>query len=163
MDLGAMVCLPGGAPACGRCPLAGLCEAERLGLQNALPVRAKKAGRRREELTVYLLWRDGAVALRKRPETGLLAGLWEFPHVPGALDEDAAAAPLADWGLVPVEWRKKIAAKHIFTHVEWRMTGYLLTVKGDGAGLTWADRGALESLAVPSAFGKFLAEAVETL
>ena len=70
---------------------------------------------------------------------------------------------LADWGLVPVEWRKKIAAKHIFTHVEWRMTGYLLTVKGDGAGLTWADRGALESLAVPSAFGKFLAEAVETL
>ena len=163
MDLGAMVCLPGGAPACGRCPLAGLCEAERLGLQDALPVRTKKAGRRREELTVYLLWRDGAVALRKRPETGLLAGLWEFPHVPGALDEDAAAAPLADWGLVPVEWRKKIAAKHIFTHVEWRMTGYLLTVKGDGAGLTWADREALESLAVPSAFGKFLAEAVETL
>ena len=163
MDLGAMVCLPGGAPACGRCPLAGLCEAERLGLQNALPVRAKKAGRRREELTVYLLWRDGAVALRKRPETGLLAGLWEFPHVPGALDEDAAAAPLADWGLVPVEWRRTITAKHIFTHVEWHMTGYLLTVRGHGGGFTWADRGALESLAVPSAFGKFLAEAVETL
>ena len=85
------------------------------------------------------------------------------PRLAVAVDEDAAAAPLADWGLVPVEWRKKIAAKHIFTHVEWRMTGYLLTVKGDGAGLTWADRGALESLAVPSAFGKFLAEAVETL
>ena len=163
MDLGATVCLPGGGPACGRCPLSGQCEAERLGLQAALPVRAKKAGRRREDLTVYLLWRDGTVALRKRPGQGLLAGLWEFPHVPGALEEEAAAGPLAEWGLVPVAWRKKITAKHIFTHVEWHMTGYLLTVKGEGAGLTWADRGALEQLAVPSAFGKFLAEAMKTL
>ena len=129
MDLGATVCLPKAAPACARCPLSGLCEAERLGLQAALPVRTKKAGRRREELTVYLLWRDGTVALRKRPEQGLLAGLWEFPHVPGALEEDAAARPLAEWGLVPVEWRRKITAKHIFTHVEWHMTGYLLTVR----------------------------------
>ncbi len=163
MDLGATVCLPKAAPACARCPLSGLCEAERLGLQAALPVRTKKAGRRREELTVYLLWRDGTVALRKRPEQGLLAGLWEFPHVPGALEEDAAARPLEKWGLVPVEWRKKITAKHIFTHVEWHMTGYLLTVQGDGGGFTWADRETLEELAVPSAFGKYLAEALKIL
>jgi len=163
MDLGATVCLPNGAPECGRCPLSGLCEAARLGLQDVLPVRTKKAGRRREELTVYLLWRDGAVALRKRPEQGLLAGLWEFPHVPGALEEDAAARPLGEWGLVPVEWRKKITAKHIFTHVEWHMTGYLLSVKGDGGAFTWADRETLEQLAVPSAFGKYLAEALKVL
>ena len=163
MDLGATVCLPNGTPECGRCPLSGLCEAERLGLQDVLPVRAKKAGRRREDLTVYLLWRDGTVALRKRPEQGLLAGLWEFPHVPGALEEDAAARPLEEWGLVPVEWRKKVTAKHIFTHVEWHMTGYLLSVKGDGDGFTWADRETLERLAVPSAFGKYLAEARKAL
>lgn len=163
MDLGATVCLPNGAPACGCCPLSGLCEAERLALQGELPVRTKKAGRRREELTVYLLWRDGTVALRKRPEQGLLAGLWEFPHVPGALEEDAAARPLEAWGLVPVDWRKKIAARHVFTHVEWHMTGYLLSVKGDGDGFTWADREALERMAVPSAFGKYLAEARKVL
>ena len=163
MDLGATVCLPNGTPECGRCPLSGLCEAERLGLQDVLPVRAKKAGRRREDLTVYLLWRDGTVALRKRPEQGLLAGLWEFPHVPGVLEEDAAARPLEEWGLVPVEWRKKVTAKHIFTHVEWHMTGYLLSVKGDGDGFTWADRETLERLAVPSAFGKYLAEARKAL
>ena len=163
MELGATVCLPKAAPACARCPLSGLCEAERLGLQAALPVRTKKAGRRREELTVYLLWRDGTVALRKRPEQGLLAGLWEFPHVPGALEEDAAARPLAEWGLVPVEWRRTITAKHIFTHVEWHMTGYLLTVRGGGGGFNWADRETLEELAVPSAFGKYLAEALKIL
>lgn len=163
MDLGATVCLPNGAPECGRCPLSGLCEAERLGLQGALPVRAKKAGRRREELTVYLLWRDGTIALRKRPERGLLAGLWEFPHVPGVLGEEGAGRPLEEWGLVPLEWRKKITAKHIFTHVEWHMTGYLLTVRGDCGSFTWADRGALEELAVPSAFGKYLEAALEAL
>ncbi|MFR7894294.1 MAG: NUDIX domain-containing protein [Dysosmobacter sp.] len=36
---------------------------------------------------MLLLKRDGKIALRKRPKTGLLAGLWEFPNVEGALDE----------------------------------------------------------------------------
>ena len=163
MDLGATVCLPNGTPECGRCPLSGLCEAERLGLQDVLPVRAKKAGRRREDLTVYLLWRDGTVALRKRPEQGLLAGLWEFPHVPGNLDDEAANEPLRAWGLTALEWRKRLTARHIFTHVEWHMTGYLLQAAGEGTGLTWADRAELEALAVPSAFGKFLEEARQAL
>ena len=83
MDLGATVCLPGGAPLCGDCPLRDLCRAKALGLQAELPLREKRAVRRREALTVYLLVREGRVALRKRPGRGLLAGLWEFPHVPG--------------------------------------------------------------------------------
>ena len=163
MDLGAMVCLPNGSPDCAGCPLAALCEANRLGLQDALPVRRKKAARRVEELTVYLLVRQGRVALRRREETGLLAGLWEFPHVPGALHDEEAGEPLAGWGLTAREWRKKLTARHIFTHVEWHMTGYLLEAAGEGTGLTWADREELESLAVPSAFGKFLEEARRVL
>ena len=163
MDLGASVCLPGGAPLCGSCPLAGLCEANRLGLQGVLPVRRKKAARRVEELTVYLLLREGRIALRRREDRGLLAGLWEFPHVPGALPGEEAAKPLEDWGLTAREWRKRLEAKHVFTHVEWRMTGYLLSVSGDGGDFTWADRAGLEALAVPSAFGKYLAEARRAL
>ena len=50
MDLGAMVCVPKAAPECGRCPLAELCEANRLGVQSQLPVRRKKTARRVEEL-----------------------------------------------------------------------------------------------------------------
>ena len=163
MDLGAMVCLPNGAPECGRCPLAGLCEANRLGMQSQLPVRRKKAARRVEEMTVYLLVRRGRIALRRRADAGLLAGLWEFPHVPGILEDEEAGRPLADWGLTALEWRKRLAAKHIFTHVEWHMAGYLLEVEGDGPDFTWADRAGLEALAVPSAFGKFLEEALRAL
>ena len=164
MDLGATVCLPNGKPLCDACPLSALCEAHRLGLEEVLPVREKKAPRRVEELTVYLLVRNGRVALRKRPDRGLLAGLWEFPHVSGSLGEDAAGEPVAGWGLTPLEWRERLAARHIFTHVEWRMTGYLLTVSGDGPReFLWADREALEGLAVPSAFGRFLEKIQEVL
>ncbi len=163
MDLGATVCLPNGEPLCGDCPLAPLCEARRLGVQDQLPVRAKKAPRRVEELTVYLLLRGDEAALRRREDSGLLAGLWEFPHVPGALSEDRAAEPLASWGLRSVDWKKVLEARHIFTHVEWHMTGYVVQVEGDGPGLTWADRDKLETLAVPSAFAKFLAEARSAL
>lgn len=163
MDLGATICLPNGAPDCARCPLAALCEAKRLGLQDALPVRRKKAARRVEELTVYLLIRDNRVALRRREETGLLAGLWEFPHVPGSLGEEQAGAPLSAWGVTALEWWKKLEAKHIFTHVEWRMTGYLLRAAGEGTGFAWADRAELEALAVPSAFARYLEEARRAL
>jgi A/G-specific adenine glycosylase len=128
-------------------------------VQESLPVRKKKPPRRQEDLTVFVLEREGRVALRKRSDQGLLAGLWEFPHVPGTLSETDAPLPLAGWGLEPIEWRKKLTAKHIFTHVEWHMTGYVLSVRGEGAGLTWVDREELEALAVPGAFGKFLGEA----
>ena len=163
MDLGAMVCLPNGRPDCARCPLSALCEARRLGIEEELPVRTKKAARRTEEMTVYLLVRDGAVALRKRARSGLLAGLWEFPHVSGALSEAEAGGAVEEWGLTPMDWRKKITAKHIFTHVEWHMTGYLLTVRGECPGFTWADREKLEEMAVPSAFARYLEEARDIL
>ena len=163
MDLGAMVCVPKAAPECGRCPLAELCEANRLGVQSQLPVRRKKTARRVEELTVYLLLQDGKAALRQREDRGLLAGLWELPHVPGELEEANAAGPVENWGLTPLEWKKKLRAKHLFTHVEWHMTGYLLTVRGELPGAAWVDRAGLEALAVPSAFGKFLEEARRAL
>lgn len=164
MDLGATVCLPNGKPLCEECPLAALCRAREMGTAQELPVRAKKAKRRIEEMTVYLFIKDGSVALRKRDDAGLLAGLWEFPHIPGALDEDTAADALTRWGLTALDWKKKISAKHIFTHVEWRMTGYLVTVKGDGMpDFVWADREKLASLAVPGAFKKYYTECMDAL
>lgn len=163
MDLGATVCLPKAGPECGRCPLAALCEAKRLGIQDRLPVRRKKAARRVEELTVYLLVRRGRIALRRREDAGLLAGLWEFPHVVGILEDEEAEKPLTDWGLTALEWRRKLSAKHIFTHVEWHMAGYLLEAEGEGPDFSWVDSAGLEALAVPSAFGKFLEEARRAL
>ena len=153
MELGATVCAPAGEPACMLCPAADLCLGRRRGTAAQLPVKAAKKPRRVEDKTVFLLLRQGRAALRKRPAEGLLAGLWEFPNVEGALDEAAAGAAVRSWGLTARTWRSRLNAKHVFTHVEWRMTGYVLEVAGEGPPeWTWADAAALGERAVPSAF-----------
>ena len=164
MELGATVCVPNGEPKCGDCPMKEACLARKCGTAMILPVKSGKKQRRREEKTVYVLLQGDRVALRKRGEEGLLAGLWEFPNLPGTMNETEAPEALRQWGLTAKEWRKKLAAKHIFTHVEWHMTGYVLEVEGAGAEtFLWADAKALESHAVPSAFGKFYEEACKAL
>ena len=157
MDLGAGVCLPG-QPACEACPARKLCAALAAGRQRELPVREKNTAKPTEQLTVFVLTRpDGAAALRQRPEKGLLAGLWEFPHVPGTLDEQAAAHQLAEWGLRVTEWRRCIHAVHQFTHRRWDMTGWVLAVEGGGqTDWLWADAAAREEKAIPSAFRAFV-------
>ncbi|MBQ8389355.1 MAG: A/G-specific adenine glycosylase [Oscillibacter sp.] len=162
MELGATVCVPNGEPKCESCPARDVCLARKRGTAMALPVKKAKKARRVEEKTVYVLVKEGQVAIRQRGTEGLLAGLWEFPNVPGTLDEGGTPGPLAQWGLTPKQWTKKLAAKHIFTHVEWHMTGYVLEVTGEGHCL-WADGEAVRARAVPSAFGKFYTEAQRAL
>ncbi len=150
MELGATVCLPNGAPACGRCPAREFCTALRQDRVGELPVKAPKAGRRIEERTVFLLFCRGRVALRRRESRGLLAGLWEYPN-------ERSPAPC------PVEVRALEdgpAGKHIFTHIEWRMTSLAGEVSGPAlpGGWVWAGREELQSrYAVPNAFRSFAA------
>ncbi len=164
MELGATVCAPNGPPKCLLCPLRTLCLGLARGTAEALPVKAPKKARRVEEKTVFLLLRDGKAALRKRPPGGLLAGLWEFPNTDEALDENAAPSVISGWGLEARSWRAKLAAKHIFTHVEWRMTGYTLAVSGEGPpDFVWMNAAELKAHAVPSAFARYYAEALKAL
>ena len=164
MELGATVCVPNGPPKCGSCPVRDLCLGRIRGTAETLPVKKPKKARKIEEKTVFLLLREGQVALRRRPDTGLLAGLWEFPNAEGTLTEETAPAAVSAWGLEPKQWKKKLTAKHIFTHVEWRMTGYTLEVAGDGPEeFQWVDLDGLEAHAVPSAFARYYAEARERL
>ena len=160
MELGATVCVPNGAPKCQECPAEAICLGRLRGTAESLPVKASKKNRRIEEKTVFLLLRKGKIALRQRPSTGLLAGLWEFPNVEGTLTEQNVAAVVAKWGLEIRNWRNQLAAKHIFTHVEWHMTGYTLEVTGDGPKeFRWADHNTMTDCAVPSAFSRYYAEA----
>jgi len=162
MELGATVCVPNGPAKCLLCPVQGLCLGHARGTAEVLPVKSPKKARRVEEMTVFLLLRNNQIALRKRPASGLLAGLWEFPNVAGALDEAAAGEAVAAWDLEPKAWRSRLAAKHIFTHVEWRMTVYTLEVSGRGPdGFTWVDT--LAHHAVPSAFARCREEAQRAL
>ena len=159
MDLGASVCLPSGEPLCDQCPAAAFCTAHLEGTQRQLPLRISKTKKRTEEKTVFLLLRDGEVALRQRPDSGLLAGLWEYPHAEGKLDETAAAAQLAAWGLSPRRWIKSVHFHHIFTHIRWEMTGYVVEVDGNGCDdWLWADALSRAQKAVPSAFERLTRE-----
>ncbi len=153
MELGAVMCVPNGAPKCGVCPVAAHCAALRLGNAAGLPVKKPKPPRRVEPRTVFLLYNSGRLAVQKRPAKGLLAGMWEFPNEAGKLDEAATLARAAAWGVLPQAVEAITAGKHIFTHIEWQMRFYLLRCAAADGRFTWAT---LEELAqiysLPSAF-----------
>lgn len=150
MELGAVVCLPNGAPLCEKCPAAGFCRACREGRIGELPVKAAKKARRVEHRTVYLLFHGERVALRRRPERGLLAGLWEYPNeISEGVDWPAR------WGLSAQPLERAGTGRHIFTHIEWHMTALAGELASDALpdGWVWADRAALRDIyAVPNAF-----------
>ncbi len=153
MELGATVCLPNGAPLCERCPAAGFCRAFQEGRTGELPVKAAKKARRVEMRTVYLLFYRDCVALRRRPDRGLLAGLWEYPN-----ELDGGTDWLAQWGLSAPPLTKVGTGKHIFSHVEWHMTALAGELDRPDLpdGWVWADRTALRDVyAVPNAFQSF--------
>lgn len=144
MELGAIVCVPNGAPLCGECPWAGLCRAHLAGEEERYPVRSEKKARRIVEATVLVLRCGNKYALEKRPAKGLLAGLWQFPFFEGE-------AP--DFGKVLAEKR----AKHIFTHVEWRMQGRLVQARAELPQYVWATADEIRrTYAVPSALKAFM-------
>ena len=128
IELGAVVCLPSGKPRCGVCPVNHLCAAHKRGMETQFPVKTKAKARRIEKRTVLLFRDAGKVAIRKRPARGLLAGMYEFPNREGHMTYDEAAAYGKSLGLMPVRIRKLGEAKHIFSHVEWHMTGYEILV-----------------------------------
>ena len=200
MDLGATVCLPNGEPECFRCPWADLCEAHKQGVELEVPVVPAKKARRIEHRNVYRVHCGDVLLLSKRPDTGLLAGLYEFPNdllVPekkaaetsekssgnssekssgkltkkqvAELSQNALDRFLSDNDLTPVLVFPLPAAKHIFSHVEWHMTGYDIEVESlaqlpsEAAGSSDADRADLfachlsevDRYSIPNAFDAF--------
>ena len=157
MELGATVCLPNGAPRCEVCPVAPHCLARKNGTIDDLPVRKPKKPRRQEDMTVFLLSCGSRVALRKRPDTGLLAGLYEFPHLPGILSAEETIKAAEDWGLSPDYLEKLVTRNHIFTHIQWNMTGARLHCETTNSEFIWVSREAVgRDYALPTAFRQFL-------
>ena len=213
MELGAIVCVPNGAPLCEQCPWNTLCRAHLEGREEDFPVRAEKRPRRVEYLNVYVLKCGGKYAIRKREE-GLLKGLWEFPNEvspppypppqgggmtepsqgggmrgatqgggmrgdaqvvgerasPGrAHPERSEGSHKTDGGLsiqgdpshaLGMTQKGTLLAQknatHVFTHVEWRMTGYLIETETPDPAFLWATAEEIrQNFAIPSAFKAF--------
>lgn len=135
IELGAIVCIPAGKPLCAECPLHSICLARREELTEIIPVKAPKKPRRIEDKTVFLLeWEDRA-AIRKRSSKGLLASLYEFPNIPGHAEAGELKEQLKDGLGLPAEEilsvEKLADSVHIFSHVEWHMTGYRVKIANE--------------------------------
>ena len=157
MELGATVCLPNGAPKCEICPVRRHCKAYERNTILQFPVKSPKKERTKVFLSVFFLVDGKKIALRKRTEKGLLSGLWELPNCKG---EMALPAVLREWGILSGDIRRMKGQKHIFTHVEWHMDCYYVTVKeNQNETFAWLERERAEQeYALPSAFKKIWKE-----
>ena len=151
MGLGAMVCTPRN-PKCERCPVRELCLAHRNGMEEKLPVKPEKLQRRVEKRAVVLVFDDkGRVYVRKRGK-GLLEGLWEFPNYENARTKEDVRQCLLEEGIEAECMEQLPKAKHVFTHIEWHMTGYAFKARNTPENLQFFGSEDMNALTIPSAF-----------
>ncbi|MBR4168894.1 MAG: A/G-specific adenine glycosylase [Lachnospiraceae bacterium] len=160
MDLGAMVCTPNGIPKCEICPLARLCKAHASGTELSYPVKSSLKPRKIEKITVFIIHDGERVAIRKRPNHGLLAGMYEPVQTPGHLNEKAAVIFLESLPVDPLHVERIENAKHIFTHKEWHMIAYEVKIaagSGDAAaGLIFTPlKETVSAYPIPSAYASY--------
>lgn len=162
MELGAVVCIPNGAPRCTECPWEELCAAHRMCRETEFPVKTPKKARSKEEKTILILRDEEKVALKKRPEKGLLAGMYEFPSWEGHLTSQEVLEKLQEMGYRAVYWKELSPSKHIFTHKEWDMRGFVVRVdelaepKGGGGSFIFAEAAEVrERYPIPSAYAAY--------
>jgi len=128
MEIGACVCIPNGAPHCDECPLAHICKAHAEGVETEYPQKASTKARSIEEKTILVIRDADKTVVRKRPGKGLLAGMYEFPSMKGFCTAEEVAQYLADNGLKAIRIQPLADAKHVFTHKEWHMKGFVVRV-----------------------------------
>lgn len=160
MELGAVVCVPNGQPKCDLCPVRRFCQARLHGTMENYPVKAPKKARSIENRTVLVIQDGNSTAIRKRPPKGLLAGLYELPNTEGHLERKEALEYVKALGAEPLYIEELPDAKHIFSHIEWRMKAYRIRVSSleqtHIPGILFADKKESErNYAIPSAFGAY--------
>lgn len=163
MEIGACVCIPNGAPLCGDCPLAGLCDSRQAGTQQEYPKKQPKKPRQIENKTILIVRKGDKTAIKKRAGRGLLAGMYEFPSIDGFRTAEEVADYLADNGLEALEIQPLEDARHVFTHKEWHMKGYMVMTDASAPGKSRAKdwifiepQHTKEKYPIPSAFGAYM-------
>lgn len=164
MDIGATICLPNRDPLCQSCPLSSLCKAYEQGNSVDYPQKEEKKPRKMQEKTVFLLYDADNIALQKRNDKGLLAGLWQFPMAEGHLDEEQAIRWLSQNSLQALRLGQGPSAKHIFSHIEWRMICWVVKIdpfrvrEKAPEDFVWMTKEEVDTIALPTAFRKFRQE-----
>lgn len=166
MDLGATLCSPA-KPACSLCPWSDVCAARARGLQERLPRKAPRpAGALRQGAAFVALRADGAVLLRRRPATGLLAAMTEVPGSAWRPDlSPTAALRSAPRFARPVRWRALPGrVKHVFTHFPLELVvfvAHLPRATRAPHGMRWVSLDAARDEALPKVMRKVLIHALD--
>lgn len=162
MELGEVICIPNGAPLCEKCPLQSVCKANQCDTAETLPVRTPAKERRIEKRTVFIFECDGKIGLRKRPDSGLLAGLWEFPSLETHYTIKDVKEMLKINGVQVKNIETPEKYKHIFSHIEWHMKGFRIQIGSTESienifmDMQWAERNELQKkYPIPTAFRGF--------
>lgn len=163
MDLGASICTPKN-PRCEDCPISPICRACIEGEPERYPLRPAPVPKREEDRSVLLAFTPRGVCIRRRDEGGLLGGLYEFPSAEGHLSADEAAQYLTELGFTnPTEAQILPPAKHVFTHLIWRMQGFAFRCEAAPEGFLEVYADGLRAHALPSALRKYREIALDAL
>ena len=156
MDLAATICVAA-QPRCDACPLRGQCAAWALGRPETFGRATPRPPRRALQVVAMRIESEAGLLWRPREAKGLLAGLWEPPHVLSAQAprEAEVLAEIAAWGVEA--WRdtgERWPMRHAFTHQVW--TGEVRRLWAEAAPpaepARWLDAAAMADIALPSAF-----------
>lgn len=151
MEIGALVCVPNAMPKCNICPVSQDCIGYQTNQALRLPNKSKKKERKIENKTIVVLIYKDRVFLQKRPKEGLLSDLYEFITIDACLTEEEVKQYFQHLQIKEMMKLKK--TKHIFTHIEWHMNGYLVVLHDEPSTGLWKTREDLEdAYAIPTAF-----------
>jgi len=164
MELGATICLPNRSPKCDQCPIQFVCQGYSQGIVSTIPTKSQKKPRKIEYKTIFLIMDEDNIALRQRSSKGLLSNLWEFPHVDGHLSHQECVKKMKEWNVFPEQITPLNKSKHLFTHLEWHMIGYLISINNrpEYPDFIWTtQREIKEKYSIPSALKEYVNFLVE--
>lgn len=153
MEVGATICLPNGLPKCEICPIKKHCEAYRKGVTNKIPLKVAKKKNPSYKKTVLLVKYKDFYAIEKRPDKGLLRSMYQFP----LFDEHLQEGDLAQYFTNnQISIQKLKNSKHKFSHLEWDMIGYLVTLEDKDPRYDFVETTEIVSkYSIPSAFKEY--------
>ena len=154
MDLGATICTPK-SPKCSICPISNYCNAHTTRSEEKYPVREpKKVKPNRYGYVYWITNNDDEVLIHKRPDKGLLGGMYGFPTT--QWQENKTATVHLEFLANKKMKKKKEIVKHVFTHFNLHLTIYSMIIDKESfsEAFSWVDENKIDQVGLPTTFDK---------